>query len=113
LCRSPISFSCFFAPAFAKILQPPLNGRQLFGVGNAKKLPGRLALLEGKHKPAVFLRHLADNLRDELLARLQQIVERDSFSVMPSKPRANSCEMSSRGGESTSTIGRFWLRMSR
>ena len=32
-------------------------------------------------------------------------------SVMPSNPRANSCEISSRAGASTSAIDRLWLRM--
>ena len=55
------------------------------------------------------LRHLADDILDEIFARLQKVIEADRLSAMPSKPRLNSAEISSRCGARTSAIGRLWL----
>src|ERR1700728_975774 len=66
----------FFTVHFREILQPPLDGGQLFSVRYAEEVPIRLAALEGYEEPRVLIWHLSDDLRDKLLAGLQQIFQR-------------------------------------
>lgn len=66
----------FFAIHLREVVQPPLDGGQLFHMGDAQEFPVGLAALERREESAVLFRHLANKLGYERLSRLQQVTER-------------------------------------
>ena len=87
----------------------PFDGGQFRGTGNSKQRPIRLAALERYKKLPMRLWHLADDFSDKSLAGGDQSSRETGWSVIPSKPRRNSSEISLRVGARTSDIGRSWL----
>ena len=60
-----------------EVFEFPAHGRQVLGARQTEQRPVGLALLHRNQKPLLFLRHLADDLLDEIFARLQEVIEAD------------------------------------
>jgi hypothetical protein len=66
-----------------EVMLTPLEGRQIAGARHAKKRPLRFAAFEGDKKPAVQLRHLANDGADQQVANSEELLLGDGLLRHP------------------------------